>query len=192
MKINKRILHEGRFLRLAELEGLTPSGIPFTWEIVERVNARGIVVVVPVREMGSEKLFIFVRHWRAPLDSWVIEFPAGLNDKNEDLELVARRELKEETGYEAQNLIPLGTFPASGGISSEKLTCYLATGLLKTGEPQLEPLEELEVMEIPFKEVKKRLFETQQRGDYVDLKVYALVELASTRLQMECQKMGDE
>ncbi|MCX7792968.1 MAG: NUDIX hydrolase [Thermodesulfovibrionales bacterium] len=178
MGTNKRILHEGRFLRLAELTGLTPSGIPFAWEIVERVNARGMVVVVPVRETDSEKIFIFVRHWRAPLDAWVIEFPAGLNDRNESLEIVARRELKEETGYEAEKLIHLGTFPASSGISSEKLACYLATSLMKTGEPKLEPLEELEVVEIPLVEVRERLDEARARGDYVDLKVYALVELA--------------
>lgn len=179
---SKRILHEGRFLRLAEIEGITPSGIPFTWEIVERVNAKGLVVVVPVIETASGKIFIFVRHWRAPLGAWVIEFPAGLNDRNESLELVAMRELKEETGYEAEKLIHLGTFPASSGISSEKLACYLATSLVKTGEPQLEPFEELEVMEIPFIEVKERLSEAQKKGDYVDLKVYALIELAKSAM----------
>lgn len=179
---SKRILHEGRFLRLAEIKGITPSGIPFTWEIVERVNAKGIVVVVPVRETASGRIFIFVRHWRAPLGAWVIEFPAGLNDRNEALELVAMRELREETGYEAERLIQLGIFPASSGISSEKLACYLATSLLKRGEPQLEPYEELEVMEIPFMEVKERLSEAQKKGDYVDLKVYALIELAKSAL----------
>ncbi len=182
LNTNKKILHEGKFLRLAEITGRTPSGQPFTWEIIERVNARGIVVIVPVRETPSENFFVFVRQWRAPLEAWVIEFPAGLNDKNEALELVARRELKEETGYEAEEIISLGTFPASSGISSEKLSCYLARNLVQTGEIALEPLEELEVIEISFSSVKERLKDAQLRGDYVDLKVYALIELAMSAM----------
>ncbi len=183
MTVNKKILHEGRFLRLAEIEGISPSGINFRWEIVERVNAKGIVVVVPVKETPSGRAFIFVRHWRAPLGRWVMEFPAGLNDKDESLETTAIRELKEETGYQTNRLVHLGTFPASSGISSEKLTCYLAIDLEQTGESNLEPLEELEVVEIPFNKVKENLQEIQTKGDYVDLKVYGLIELAKERLR---------
>jgi len=183
MAVNKKILYEGRFLRLAEIEGTAPSGINFRWEVVERVNAKGIVVVVPVKETPSGRLIIFVRHWRAPLGRWVMEFPAGLNDKDESLETTAIRELKEETGYLTQRLIPLGTFPASSGISSEKLSCYLAIDLVQTGELNLEPLEELEVVEIPFNEVRDNLQYFQTKGDYIDLKVFGLIELAKERLK---------
>jgi ADP-ribose pyrophosphatase len=183
MSSNKKILHEGRFLRLAEIEGTTPSGYSFKWEIVERVNARGIVVIVPVKETDSDNFFIFVRHWRVPLGAWVIEFPAGLNDRGESLEETAIRELKEETGYLTRRLLHLGTFPASSGISSEKLSCYLAIDLVQTGELNLEPLEELEVVEIPFNEVKDNLQDLQTRGDYIDLKVFGLIELAKERLK---------
>ncbi len=182
MKTSKRILHEGRFLRLAEIEGISPSGLSFTWEIVERVNAKGIVVIVPVRETSLGRFFIFVRHWRAPLQAWVMEFPAGLNDKDESLEETAIRELREETGYLAKRLIHLGTFPASSGISSERLDCYLATELVQTGKVELEPLEELEVMEIPFEEAMDFLQKAKSSGDFVDLKVYGLIELAKNRL----------
>lgn len=175
---DKRILYEGRFLRLAELEVVSPSGIRSFWEIVERTNSKGIVVIVPVKKSRSEPEFIFVRHWRPAVGAWVMEFPAGLNDRNEPLELVAKRELLEETGYRAEKLFELGTFPASSGISSERLTCYLATGLIQTGEVHLEPFEELEVVEIPLNSIKKTLEEAMKRGDYVDLKVYALIELA--------------
>ncbi len=207
MKISKkRILHEGRFLRLAEIEGISPSGIPFRWEIVERTNSKGIVVVVPVKEGPStvrgtqggtsfppvrpptvtsppRREFVFVRHWRPAVEGWVMEFPAGLNDRDETLEEVARRELIEETGYLAERFIPLGTFPASGGISSEKLTCYLALNLTQIGKRELEPLEELEVIEIPFDSVKEELEDLRRKGNYIDLKVYALIEMARELLK---------
>lgn len=183
MRTNKRILYEGRFLRLAEIEVVSPKGFLFRWEIVERLNAKGIVVIVPVKETPIGSFFIFIRHWRAPLQAWVMEFPAGLNEKDESLEATALRELREETGYLANRLIHLGTFPASSGISSERLDCYLATELVQTGEREQDPLEELEVLEVSLKEVKDFLQKAQVRGDLVDLKVYGLIELTLNYLK---------
>jgi len=77
--------------------------------MVERTNVPyeiGAVVVIP---MTKKQELIFEKNWRIPLETPVIQFPAGLIDK-ESAEVVARRELLEETGYE-QSFITTIKFP---------------------------------------------------------------------------------
>ena len=66
---------------------------------------KGAVVIVALTTEGE---LILERNWRAPLESFVVQFPAGLSDREgESEEEVARRELLEETGYTADRLIPV-------------------------------------------------------------------------------------
>ena len=90
----RRVLAEGRFLRLVQQQG---------WEWVERVNARSAAVIVPLTIDGD---LLFVEQYRVPLGAAVIEFPAGLvgdtaGSEGEETAVAARGELLEETGYEA-------------------------------------------------------------------------------------------
>ena len=105
-KSNRRILHEGRYLRLVR------KG---RWEFVERIKCSGIVVVLPVTERRE---IVFIEQHRIPIDQYVIEFPAGLvNDADdrpiESLEEGARRELWEETGYAAKRMKVIFEGPVS-------------------------------------------------------------------------------
>jgi len=65
------------------------------WETVERKNVynKGAVVIIA---STKERELVLERNWRAPLESFVIQFPAGLSDKEgESEEEVAKRELLE-------------------------------------------------------------------------------------------------
>jgi len=84
---------------------------------VERVNARAVVVIVP---LTAERRLLFVEQYRAPVGRKVIEFPAGLvgdepGREQEDLIEAARRELLEETGYRAATLNLISTSATSLG-----------------------------------------------------------------------------
>lgn len=67
-----------------------------------------------------------------------VELPAGYVDKDEDYERAARRELLEETGYEADRLIYLGSFYQDQGCSAAYNKAYLATGCRKVSKQQLD------------------------------------------------------
>jgi ADP-ribose pyrophosphatase len=131
-------------------------------------------VIVPMTRDGK---VVFVEQFRRPVAAQVIEWPAGLvNDKAshdaETMEAAARRELLEETGYEAEHLAFLVEGPVSSGLSSEIITFYQALDVVKKGPGGGDATESIKVHEIPLKEADLWLYEMEKKGLMVDPKVY--------------------
>ncbi|MBI5213268.1 MAG: NUDIX hydrolase [Nitrospirae bacterium] len=182
--IDRKIVWEGRFLRTLILTYRDHSGNLRNWEAVERVNCDGIVVVVPVTE---HKEFLLIRQFRPVLNGFVVEFPAGLNDKGESLVDAARRELIEETGYTADDFIYLTDGPVSSGMSTEILSVFLAVNAYPASDAVKEQYpadesENIEVIKTPLDKIYETLQTRRKDGDYIDMKVYGLIELAKKRL----------
>jgi len=92
----------------------------------------GAVVAVPLDEQGRIGL---IRQFRVPPKELMWEFPAGLRDiPGEDPAVAARRELAEEVDLHAAELVKLGEYYTSPGISNELIHYYLATGLTEVPE----------------------------------------------------------
>ncbi|MCL4455808.1 MAG: NUDIX hydrolase [Nitrospirae bacterium] len=182
--IDKKIVWEGRFLRTLLITYKDRSGSIRNWEAVERVNCDGIVVVVPVTE---HKEFLLIRQFRPVLNGFVVEFPAGLNDKGESLIDAARRELIEETEYTADEFVHLTDGPVSSGMSTEILSVFLAlnsypaSDAVKEQHPADES-ESIEVIKTPLDKIYETLHARTKDGDHIDMKVYGLIELAKKRL----------
>jgi ADP-ribose pyrophosphatase len=177
--LEKKTLWEGMFLRSVITTYIDSSGSVRKWESFERVNCKGIVAIVPVTD---DKEVLLIRQFRPPVNGYVIEFPAGLNDKGDTLEEAARRELLEETGYSAKEIIYLTEGPMSSGASSGILTVFLAKGLEFKGIGERDETEDIEVLKIPINELDYKLSTLQLEGNYVDLKIYGLMELAKKHL----------
>ncbi len=172
-------LCEGRFLRCLKLTYRDPEGVLRQWEAVERVKCEGIVAVVPVTDEGE---VILIRQYRPPVNGYVVEFPAGLNDRGERLEEAASRELLEETGYEAKEMVFLAKGPLSSGSSREVLTVFLARGLHFRGVGQRDETEDIEVLKVPEERVYETLSRLSAEGNLVDLKIPGLIEMAKRLL----------
>lgn len=177
--IEKETVWEGGFLRGVGITYRDSLGILRGWESVERRNCDGIVAVVPLTDEGEA---IFIRQFRPPVNNHVIEFPAGLNDRGESTENAARRELLEETGYEAKEMVFLTKGPLSSGSSGEILTVYLARGLIFRGIGQRDETEDIEVLKVPVDDVYERLSLLEAEGNFIDLKVFGLLEMAKRRV----------
>lgn len=173
--IGKEVVWEGRFLRCLRLTYRDSKGMVRQWETVERVNCDGVVAVVPITD-NSE--VILIRQFRPPVNKYVIEFPAGLNDRGEELKDAASRELLEETGYSAGEMIFLARGPLSSGSSREVLTVFLARGLEYIGAGQRDETEDIEVIKIPIDNIYDALTRLVEDGNYIDLKVTGLIEMA--------------
>ena len=107
----------------------------------EVVEHPGGVTILPVDEAGN---CYMVRQFRYPAGHMMLEAPAGKLEYGEDHRDCAVRELSEETGFTADELIYLGGFYTSPGFSSELLHVYLALGL-HAGESHLDEGEFLNV-----------------------------------------------
>ncbi|UCH57294.1 MAG: NUDIX hydrolase, partial [Candidatus Bathyarchaeota archaeon] len=85
---------------------------------------------------------VLVRQNRYPVDKTLLEIPAGTLEPGEPPVVCASRELREETGYEAEELEPLLSCYMSPGYSSEIIHLFVATGLREVGRDP-EPDEDI-------------------------------------------------
>lgn len=115
----------------------------------EVVEHPGGVTILPVDEDGN---CYMVRQFRYPAGRMMLEAPAGKLEYGEDHRDCAVRELSEETGFTADELIYLGGFYTSPGFSSELLHIYLALGL-HAGKSHLDEGEFLNVEKLPLRQL---------------------------------------
>lgn len=124
----------------------------------------------------DDKVFYFVEQFRYGVDKNLIEFPAGKIDPGESPETAAHRELREEIGFECNNLIPLGYVYPSPAYLDEKLFLYYASDLNFVGQ-DLDENEELRVFQKDLEWLKKGILENEITDSktialYVRLKHY--------------------
>lgn len=157
-------LFEGRWLRVRRRG---------TWEYAERTHGEGMAVIIVA--VTAEDHVLFVEQHRVPLGSRTIEMPAGLvgDDHSTDtLESAARRELIEETGYEAAQVEVLLTGPTSAGMSSERIAFVRATGLRRVGAGGGVEGEDIVVHEVPRLDAPAWLMRKRAEGFELDLKLW--------------------
>ena len=155
------------------------------WEYTRRTNSPGAVVLVPITPEGC---LVLIEQYRIPVSARVVELPAGLigdqaTDKDETIESAARRELLEETGFEASDLRELTSGPPSAGMNTEIVTFLLATRLRKTGRGGGDHSEQIDVHVIPLTKVARWLDSRRDEGSFIDPKVYAGLYFAERYVQ---------
>lgn len=145
--VASELIFDGKILHLYKDDIKLPNGKPAERELIRHIGA---VCVIPVTDDGCA---VMERQYRYPVGEVLLEIPAGkLDSKDEDHEEAVRRELREETGYEATQMIPLGKFYPACAYSDEAIWMYLAKGLTK-GERHPDEDEFLDVELIPLKEL---------------------------------------
>jgi len=164
-KTKQEIMHEGKFLRFVRKGG---------WEYVQRNNCSAIVIIVALTE---DNHVIFVEQYRLPVDKMVIEFPAGLvNDqgkkRKESNLTAAKRELLEETGYQAKKLVEILEGPTSSGCSADMVTMFLAHNVRKITDGGGDNTEAITIHLVPIADVDQWLDKMKRKGYLVEPKIY--------------------
>ncbi|HOJ60748.1 MAG TPA: NUDIX hydrolase [bacterium] len=112
------------------------------------LETRDWVVVVPITPEGE---VIFVRQYRFASEEITWEIPGGLSDASDaSMTAAALRELREETGYDSNQIILLGTCRPNPAILNN--TCYLfaALNVVRRHDQHLDAGEDIQVERIPL------------------------------------------
>jgi 8-oxo-dGTP pyrophosphatase MutT (NUDIX family) len=145
-----------------------------------RIEASDWVNVVPTTETGD---LVMIRQYRHGSRALTLEIPGGMVDAGEDPAEAARRELLEETGFEAPDLEPLGAVNPNPALFANRLHVFAAPGARRVAETRNEGNEHTEVELVP----RRRLPELLRRGA-ID---HALVVAALHLWALHGEEAGD-
>ena len=138
---SSRTVLANRVLKVRQDTCVIPaSGGALEYFVLELADWVNVVPVTSAREL------VMVRQYRHATRGITLEVPAGSVKENEVPADAARRELLEETGYAAGNLIHLGTWECNPALQTNRLHTFLGLDVEKVAEPAAELDERLEVM----------------------------------------------
>lgn len=113
----------------------------------------GNVVAVTEDEKGRE-CFVMVRQFRHGSMNVSLEFPGGVIDPGEDPKEASARELTEETGYIAEELTLIGEINPNPAFMNNSCYTYLARGLHRKQDQDLDENEVIDVELVPVDSIK--------------------------------------
>lgn len=153
--MSSNVTFEGPIFRVVTDEVKEVSGEPRRRDVVRHP---GSVVVFAVDDSKSKRdpLIILERQYRHAAAQYLYEVPAGSLDPGEDPLAGAKRELLEETGYQAKSWSKLVRFYASPGFLGEWMQVWLAEGLTP-GDAAPEDDEQIELFAVPLSELLRQI-----------------------------------
>ena len=173
--IEQSTVYEGIIVNVRRDKAELVNGSIVGREVVEHP---GGVTIIPV---DTDETVWCVRQFRYPFGREMLEVPAGKLERGEDPRDCAVRELSEETGFSADELIYLGPCCTSPGFSTEVLHIYLARGL-HSGKMHLDPDEFLNVEKYKLSELEAKVMS----GEIDDAKT--IIAVLKARKYLEAGK----
>ncbi len=156
--------YQGRFISVREDTYLFENEAPFTSDVVLHPGA---TVILPIQEDGK---LLLIKQWRRTIQEILIEAPAGMLDPGEPIIECAMRELREETGYSAKKLTPMGKIWTAPGFCNEVLHLFLAEGLSKSPLPK-DAHEAIDLFPVKLEDA----IEMIESGEITDAKTTVLI-----------------
>ena len=163
------LLRRPPWLEIGEEDIELPDGRVI--ENFSRITTRDFAIVVP---LTADDHTMLIRSYKHGVRAISRSFPAGYLEDGEEPLAGAKRELREETGWEADEWTPLGRFVVDGNYGYGTMHAYLATGARPVAEPESGDLEEMELERVPWDEAIAAL----HRGEMKQLASAAALGLA--------------
>lgn len=161
--ISSKTVFKGRLLEIEVQEVETDSGTRCVREIVRHQGAVAVLAELP------DGQFVFVRQFRKAVEQEMLEIVAGKLEKGEKPEDCAKREIKEETGFDCAGMEKMGEIYPTPGYSSEKTHLFFARLKPNRGRQRPDDDEKLTVVCLTADEIEKMIL----RGEMNDSKTLA-------------------
>lgn len=148
--ISRQPIFKGQVIDVVLDDVRLPSGESAKRELVLHRGAIGIIALT------ADDRLVLVRQFRKPLEKVLLEIPAGKIELTDCSHLeTAKRELEEETGFQASEWLQVAEFASAPGFASEILYLYEATDLTKVDNPLPQDEDELiELVLVTLEEAK--------------------------------------
>ncbi len=163
-----RTIHQWKQIALVEKDVELPTGQTITHTTIHHPGA---AVILPITDSGE---VVMVNQFRASLNKWLLELPAGTREADEDPLSCAQRELEEETGFSAQTYTSLGQVTPLAGFCDEIQYLFIAQQLTKTNRYEYDEDEVIEVVTLPIKALEEKIID----GTITDAKTIACLSKA--------------
>ena len=165
--VSREQFMKGHAFNVEKVRLSMPDGRERTYDLADHADA---VTILPIDDEG---MVYFVRQYRVGAEKDLLELPAGVMDEGEDPLTTAHRELREEIGKDASQMVRIGGFNMAPGYSSEYMNVYLATSLREEISDHDED-EFLSLVKIDLREVFAKI----QSGEIEDGKTISAFMLA--------------
>ena len=162
--VKETVIYNGNYLDLINVDVKLPDGNLSNRDIIKHPGACAIIPFL------TDNQVILIEQFRKPLEKTILEIPAGKLDKNEEIINCAHRELEEETGYKAKEMIYLGSIATAPGFCDEIIHLYKASNLYK-GTKSCDEDEFTDIKIFTLDEIKDMI----RNGDIIDTKTLSIL-----------------
>jgi ADP-ribose pyrophosphatase len=155
--LSSEVVYEGPLFKVQHDKLIEPTGLHTERDVIRH---NGSVVILAVDRSGSKKnpWIVMERQYRHAANQFLWELPAGKLEAGEDPLAGAKRELAEETGYQAKSWKPLVQYWPSPGFLGEPMLVFLAEGLyVYTGEAKPDEDERIEMRLVKLSDILKMI-----------------------------------
>ena len=180
-QLERETVYRARIFDVVQQTSRSPrSGASHQFSLIQSCDW---VNIIPITEAGE---VIFVRQFRHGIEDFTLEIPGGMMDPDDSsARAAALRELVEETGYRADDVISLGSIDPNPAIQGNRCHTFLARGVVLSAKPQLDSTEDCEVVRIPLSDVPQLIREGTITHALVVVAFYWLELHRSTLLAAE-------
>jgi ADP-ribose pyrophosphatase len=153
--LSSEVVFDGPLFKIVRDKLIEPGGAENVRDVI-RHNGSVVILAVDSSRSKKDPWIVVERQYRHAANQFLWELPAGKLEEVEEAVAGAKRELEEETGYQAKKWKPLVEYFASPGFLGESMKVFLAEGLV-AGEAHPEADENIELRLVKLSEVLKMI-----------------------------------